>query len=469
MTFRSKTRATAVAALLVGLIVRLFFILKFPARDSGDAPFYIDLAWNWLKKGIYGVAIAGRLTPVDMRVPGYPAFLAGIFAVAGKSEKAVMLAQAILDLATCFVVAWIAARLAPARYRRQVALAGLWLAALCPFTANYTAVVLTETLVTFLTALGLLVLLETELCATGGAESPAGRQANLRPWFLAGLLSGFGTLVRPETPLLVIAAGLVLLAKWWRPIQWGKLARALALLGAGLILPLLPWAARNWQSLHDLQFLAPHYSLLPGEFAPLGFDGWINTWLWRFRDVYLVTWKLDVESISIDDVPRSAFDSPEQKARIADILDRYNDTLTWERGEDRALGEIARERTTRNPLRTYLKIPLLRSFTIWFTPRVELLPVSGQLWPLREEWTDDRRDFLATLALVLANCLYLGLAVAGVGRARRSPGAALLVTLILVRTVYFSAFADEAPEPRYVLECYPAILALGAQLFRGKA
>ncbi len=57
-----------------------------------------------------------------------------------------MFAQAVLDLATCFVIALIAARLAPEASRRRVAIAALWLAALCPFTANYSAVVLTEVL-----------------------------------------------------------------------------------------------------------------------------------------------------------------------------------------------------------------------------------------------------------------------------------------------------------------------------------
>ena len=67
-----------------------------------------------------------------------------------------MLAQVVVDLGTCFLIALIAARLAPPNSRRRVALAGLWLAALCPFIANYSAVVLTEILVTFLTALALL-------------------------------------------------------------------------------------------------------------------------------------------------------------------------------------------------------------------------------------------------------------------------------------------------------------------------
>src|SRR5208282_645449 len=189
MTPFFRMRANVTLAALAGLALRLFFVLRFPATDSGDAPFYIELAWNWLKKGVYGFPVSGHLTPVDMRVPGYPAFLAAIFAFAGNSQRAVMFAQAVLDLGTCFLIALIAARLAPAGARRRVALAGLWLAALCPFTANYTAVVLTETLVTFLTALGILVLLQTDV---GGASAARAAAFLANPWLLAGIVVGFG-------------------------------------------------------------------------------------------------------------------------------------------------------------------------------------------------------------------------------------------------------------------------------------
>jgi hypothetical protein len=99
---------------------------------------------------------------------------------------------------------------------------------------------------------------------------------------------------------------------------------------------------------------------------------------------------------------------------------------------------------------------------------VELLPVSGNLWPPRDEWRNDRRDFLTTLSVVVLNGAYVALAVAGAWISRRRPGWALLTAFILVRTAYLAAFADEAPEPRYVLECFPAVLALGAQVFQGR-
>jgi 4-amino-4-deoxy-L-arabinose transferase-like glycosyltransferase len=466
MTPIQITRVNVALAAISGLALRLYLVLKFPVTDTGDAPFYIELAWNWLKNGVYGFPVYGQLTPVDMRVPGYPAFLASVFAVAGPSTRAAMLAQVAVDLATCLVIAMIAARLAPENCRRGAAIAGLWLAALCPFTANYTAVVLTETLVTFLTALAVLLLLQTSLGAGKDLTNAEAASAvfGAKTWFLAGLVVGFGTLVRPETPLLLLAAGLILLARWWRPGNWLKLARAGILMAVGLVLPLVPWAARNWHTLHDAQFLAPRYSELPGEYTPLGFTAWTNTWMWRFRDVYLTQWKVNDEEIVISQLPPYAFDSEDERERVSDLVDEYNEALSVDPSLDQGFREIARERTERHPLRTYLKIPALRCLTLWFTPRVELLPSSGHLWPVREEWQDDRRDFLVTVGLAAVNCIYILLALAGAWIARRRPGVALLILFCVVRTLFFARFV-ETPEPRYVLECYPAVIALAAQLF----
>lgn len=461
-------RLHVLSAVLAGLGLRVALILKFPVSDAGDSPFYMDLAWNWLKHGVYGLTVNGALTPVDMRVPGYPAFLAMIFELGGKSERAVMFAQAALAMFTCWAVALIAARLAPADARRRIAIAGLWLAALCPFTANYTAAVLAETLAIFITAIAILALFETELGtgAFGPRRSFAGR--SLSPWLLAGIIAGLGALVRPETPLLLCAAGFVLLARWWEAVNWGRLIRGTALMLCGVLLPLIPWAARNWSTLHQFQPLAPRYGELPGELAPRGFDAWEHTWLWRFRDVFAVSWKLDGARIEMADIPPSAFDTPEQRAGVARLLASYNQTLTLTPAEDRGFAQIARERTALHPLRTWLKIPLLRSLALWFAPRVELLPYTGQLFPIGREWDEDREDFCVTAALVLVNAAYGGLALLGAWKAwKLSPVrgmVAFLLVFIALRTGFIAWFA-ETPEPRYVLECFPALIALGAFAF----
>jgi len=462
MTTRTWMRVNVAIAVFAGLALRIFFVLRFPATNSGDSPFYIELAWNWLKKGVYGVEIGSRLVPLDTRVPGYPAFLAAVFATAGNSPRAVMLWQVVVDLAACCVIALMAARLALEGSRRPAALAALWLAVLCPFTANYTAAVLTETLVTFLTALGLLLVLEG--CAEPAARTAKGTGVFTSPWFLAGIIGGLGALVRPETPLLLMAAGVVLLLGWRRRADWQRLGRAGGLMAVGLVLPLMPWAARNWRSLHEVQFLAPRYANLPEELVPLGFNQWTGTWLWRYGDVYLTLWKLDDEVIPPDTIPARAFDSPDERDRVGALLAHYNTTLTLTPEDDRLFAEIARERTRRHPLRTYVKIPLLRSLAMWFTPRIELLPLSGQVFPLGSEWENDRKDLLLSLLLVSVNGAYVALGLAGAWIARDRPGCAPLILFICLRTLFFAAFV-ETPEPRYVLECFPALIACAAQVF----
>jgi Dolichyl-phosphate-mannose-protein mannosyltransferase len=462
MSAKALMRVNVALAALSGLALRLFFVLKLPVTDSGDAPFYIELAWNWLRNGVYGAVVDGRLVPLDSRVPGYPAFLAAIFRVAGNSSRAVMQVQAVVDLGTCFVMALIAARLAPEVSRRRVVIAGLWLAALCPFTANYTAVVLTETLVIFLTALATLLFVEAYTRSSAAALDSAPR--GLSPWFLGGVVVGFGALVRPETPLLLVAVGLVLLAKWRRPANWTKLARAGVLMAVGLILPLLPWAARNWRSLHEVQFLTRRYLQMPDDFSPRGFDAWTATWLWKFGDVYRTLWQLNSAEIPMESFPPGAFDTPEERQRVEAMLNLYNYTLTESREQDAEFSELARQRTARHPLRTFVKIPLLRSLVMWFTPRVELLPNSSPLRPVAGEWEDDRGDFVITLGLALVNVAYVALGLAGAWIIRGRPGVAFLIVFIVVRTLYIAGFI-ETPEPRYVLECFPVLIALAAQVF----
>ena len=147
----SKFRLFAALALLCGLALRLFFIFRFPMTHADDTDFYIQFARNWVDHGVYGIWVNGQLTPLDMRAPGYPAFLAGIAALFGRSLRAIAVVQAFVDLAACLLIAGIASLLAPDNSRRRVAMAALWLATLCPFTSDYTAAVLTETLAIFLT------------------------------------------------------------------------------------------------------------------------------------------------------------------------------------------------------------------------------------------------------------------------------------------------------------------------------
>jgi hypothetical protein len=474
----------SVVALAAGLCLRLFFVLKYPA-NSGDTVVYEQIAANWLQHHVYAMNVHEQVTPVDMRMPGYPAFLALIYALSGRTGEAVrlwvMLAEVVVDLLTCLLVASLAALLALVADNRarplRVFVAALWLAALCPFIANYAAVPLTEIFAIFFTTAALL-----PLCLLVTRAQNRGWRLAERHWIFgndywhlvawAALLVGVCTLFRPETPLLLLAAWLVLgaiLVRQRESLRWVETA---ALMAALCAIPLVPWTIRNALTLHEFQPLAPKNSNLPGELVPYGLMSWEKTWLFRFRDVYLVPWKLNEEVINVDEIPARAFDTPAEKERVAMILDQYNEDLTLSPEEDAAFAQLARERTARRPLRTYLWLPAARALTLWFTPRIELLPFSGTVFPLEQSWADDPIDQCVTAGLFLLNVGYIALALWGAARLwRRAPAArgaiALLASFVILRTAFLTTL--ETPEPRYVLVCYPALLALAAQVFTGSA
>jgi hypothetical protein len=61
------------------------------------------------------------------------------------------------------------------------------------------------------------------------------------------------------------------------------------------------------------------------------------------------------------------------------------------------------------------------------------------------------------------NCFYVGLALVGLAYSFKNPGVAVIVVFIVLRT----GFLTQLPtcEPRYVLVCFPGLLALGAQVW----
>jgi len=401
-------------------------------------------------------------------MPGYPAFLAFIYSLAGPGRNAVFVAQAFVDLATCILIACIAARLAAAAseaVRSRITIAAIWLAALCPFTANYVAVPLTEVLTTFLTTLAILIFLLPPACQFDLIRRRSDLLRSVRLWILGGIVVGFGTLVRPETPLLLAAVLLVYWLRWWRPLNWGKLTVATLCMTVGVLVPLAPWAARNAHVLGRVQFLAPRYAETFGDVMPVGFYAWTKTWMFRSRDAYLSTWKLPAGPIELNDFPAYAFDSPEEAIRVASLLERYNRERGMALQTDMEFAKLARERTQRHPVRSYVRIPIERAAAMWFTPRIAVLPYSGTIWPLSDGWQHSPTGFEITIGFALLNFLYAGLALLGAVRWRESPGIVLIVAFIVIRTAFLTQL--QTCEPRYVLVCLPAMLALGAQSWRG--
>jgi hypothetical protein len=80
-------------------------------------------------------------------------------------------------------------------------------------------------------------------------------------------------------------------------------------------------------------------------------------------------------------------------------------------------------------------------------------------------------DQSVTIGLFLLNIFYVGLGVWGAVKlwswSKASQAAVLLIVLFVVlRTAFLTTL--ETPEPRYVLECFPALIALGAVALAGR-
>jgi 4-amino-4-deoxy-L-arabinose transferase-like glycosyltransferase len=435
-------------ATLAALALRLFFVFRFP-HISGDTFIYGDIAKNWLGQGIYGLSENGAIRPTLIRLPGYPAFLAGMFAVFGREHyTAVMVAQALIDTNTCLVVAALAFELMNAR----AALAAYLLAAICPFTANYAAAPLAETLAVFCTAHALYYGVRALKQIESGASS-------VRLWSIAGAWSAAGILLRPDGVLVLVPFGTALIYLLVRPAKRKQVVAGLCAFVLISLLPLVPWTVRNWRAFQVFQPLAPRYANDPAEFVAYGFNRWVKTWLVEYVSVEEVFWNVPGDRIDIDDIPQRAFDSGAQYDETESLLDDYNSRLTIGPELNERFARLAQERISHNPFRYYIWLPALRVADMWLRPRTAILPVESLWWDFRQ----DLKDSLFSLIWAGINFLYLLLALRGWMRWRLDLCGAVLVSFVLLRSAFLGTL--ENPEPRYVLECFPVVLALAGGAF----
>src|SRR4030095_4403297 len=149
-----------------------------------DGKVYAQIARNVLEQRSYSHATEPPYDPSLIRLPGYPLFIAGVYAVFGHGDDtAVRIVQALLDTATCALVALIAFLWEPdEKLKRRTSIAALALAALCPFTTIYVATILAETATMFLAV-------AMCLAATLAFKATRHRDTVLL-WALTGALAG---------------------------------------------------------------------------------------------------------------------------------------------------------------------------------------------------------------------------------------------------------------------------------------
>jgi hypothetical protein len=189
----------------------------------GDAAKYLSLAVNLLDHHVFSRGVAPTFEPDILLTPGYPAFVAMIFALTSRSEIAVVIIQAALRGLT----AWLLVRLGWRLFAsRSVGLAAGWAYAFAAVPYLFVGVLSPETLFTAL-LMGAVVFF---------ASRPA--VLNLGA---AGFLTGLGLLTRPIGLVTMWGVPLVELCR-------SKIAQAVprvAVLFAVAGLVVAPWLLRN--------------------------------------------------------------------------------------------------------------------------------------------------------------------------------------------------------------------------------
>lgn len=431
-----------IVALAAGAALRLWFIHAYP-EVQGDPLVYGSIAKNWMLHGIYGSTTSGELRPTLIRLPGYPQFLALCFKLFGMEHyHAVMFLQTVVDLASCILTAAFTRRI----WNRRAAWWALWLAVLCPFTANYAAVPLTETLEIFWISVAFYAL---SRFLQADEESPQWRWA-----LLQALAWSYAALLRPDGALLAVALCPAMV--WYGRKRWGakRIMRYAAVAAVLSVLPFIPWTVRNWRTFHVFQPLAPRYATDPGEPTNPGFNRWTKTVCVDLACTWEVYWNADTDVIDIAKLPSRAFDSPAQYEQTRQLLDDYNKTISLTPSLDGRFSQLATDRIRRHALRYYLSLPLARLADMWLRPRTELLWIELRWW----DYDHHESETIFAAAYAALNLLYL--IGAALGLRRWPPLAGAMVAFILLRSALLATI--EAPEPRYTLECFPILIALAA-------
>ena len=440
------------AAVCAGLLLRGLFVLNHP-RWGGDTLVYGNLAENMLTHHVFGFS-EQTIRPTLIRLPGYPAFLAACFVLFGHANYlAVVWIQALIDLVGGVLLGILAARL----MGRRAGLATLWLAALCPFTANYVAAALTETLSIFCVVLALFSL-ERFSFHWRRAEPVLGCS------LLLGAALAYAVLLRPDQGLL--AAALLPAALWLnlrtpsKPLAQQLVPAAAATLV--VLLPLLLWGVRNWRVFHVIQPLAPRYANDPGETVPFGFQRWYRTWGIDFKSTYDIYWNYDGAALLMKDLPPRAFDNAAQRAQTQALLDGYNQEQSGTPAFDAAFAVLANARIAAHPVSYYVLLPVAREANMWLRPRTELLRAPMDWWNFRAHAASS----IAESLYALLNVAYLALALVGLARWRRAgwsgQPALPLAALGFVALRCLLLLTLDNSEPRYTLECFPIVILLAA-------
>jgi 4-amino-4-deoxy-L-arabinose transferase-like glycosyltransferase len=332
------------AILVVGFGLRAYRVVEPLPTPGDDAHAYYALSKSLYTEGTFGGPAFHD--PSDWS-PGAPLlYAASFYATAGAREGTARIVELLLGLAT-IVVAYLLGR------RIACSPAGLLAAfaiAVYPSFIHSVGALYSEPPAMFTLPAAVLAF----LWAADGLGNGPTRQDPRARWLVPGLLFGLTALVRPEYLLVGVAFAVLALIRVWRARGMRPGLVATALLAAGLLLPIVPWAIHNQVTLHRTVPISTGggKALYVGTFLPA--DGEYQRVKAILARRYLHR-ELDPHSQALEEVdPTPLFDR---------VAERYPDLP-----RDSALGKIGKQNFSKyfgeDPIE-YLAMTARKTWRMW--------------------------------------------------------------------------------------------------------
>ena len=346
MDRRTSKRALGLLAVAVAVAVaapRLVLVLLAPLAD-GDGAIYGRVAHNILHHGCVSLSnVAGGACAPHWggnQLPGYPAFIAAAWMVAGESIRSALVAQ---TLAFAVAAAYFVEVQRRSGASRTVLAAVVAVLSLSPALVAWPRMLLTETLAAAM-ALWLLAALTRSL-----AEGRV-RVAEL------GLALAVAVFVRANMVLFLVPIALLA-----AHLHGRKAATHVAVIAVFVATPVAGWAWRNVNA--GIGAVPPLSIMSDGSPAPTGVLRWMGTWVSSQYDLPHSVWPLLGGSFFQIGVPASHRDiaGPLVAALVAGVPNVDPEL-------DRQFAALAKARRAADPVQLNVVLPLRRAVSLWLNP-----------------------------------------------------------------------------------------------------
>jgi 4-amino-4-deoxy-L-arabinose transferase-like glycosyltransferase len=256
-----RTTLILLAAILaLGFGLRAYRVVEPLATPGDDAHAYYALSKSLYEEGTYG---GPSFRDASDWSPGAPlVYAAAFYATAGAREGTARIIELLLGLAAIVAVYLLGCRL---NCRPAGLIAAFCVAVYPPFIHSTGALYSEPPAIFTLPAAVLAFLWAAEIGASraggtaagvphsGGRREAAsehmgeGRRDRTRAlrWLVPGLLFGLTALIRPEYLLVGMAFVVLAWIRLWSERGWRSGLAAGALLGVGLLIPIVPWTVHN--------------------------------------------------------------------------------------------------------------------------------------------------------------------------------------------------------------------------------